>query len=135
MRDIIIISAERPGMLRAERAKATFEMAQDLANNGIVFRPLEGSWNGRAEACFAIPRNDNTFRVALALADKYLQDAVLVVNDQRSAVVIDACGRPRGDGGVLVPVLRPDNPDTPYTYDNVTGQFFVLCRRAVNEAN
>ena len=108
---IIIISAELSRFTKMENARRSADLVYDIitAIGDICYSvPCTGVYNGVEEQSYALylpettqensPKIHSIVDTVLALAAKYKQESILVVNPKEEAIIMDT----EGDGTVIL---------------------------------
>lgn len=92
----LILSAERADWLRDANKGRTDMLREQLGARELKFREVEGCYNGKCETSFLIvaPRGElgPEYRLVLQLARRYGQEAVLLVDANRAAHLVQLHG-------------------------------------------
>ena len=92
------ISAERYNLTKTENKRRTDTLERYLANRGLSYDVVCGVYLGVEEMSFRV---HGRFPDALAVAEYFDQESILVVYGDRSAVLHYCDGRPSQDIGVF----------------------------------
>ena len=107
-------------------ARATCELAADLALAGIPFREVVGVYKGVREASFVTwPESDDHSAQLLALAVSYGQESILHVHPDRTAELEYVNGARRVIGQ-FQQVSEAEAEGIDHTHDEENGAFYAV---------
>lgn len=85
MNNLILLSAERYDLNKAENADRTRWLALSLLSTGLRFEQVVGCYNDTDETSFAVRRSAKAYSVVFMLASLFDQESVLEIGEFGSA--------------------------------------------------
>lgn len=125
----ILFSAELASLPRDVNAQRTRDLARLLHSFKVSYRKALGRYHGTDETSFLVtvtPETaDETLRLALELANRFEQEAILEVNETQGTLR-DKSGAPIGSLALVSESLESQRPESDHTAIETRGGYLIL---------